>query len=51
MIVTIEPALCEGNPDVEIYEDGWTMGTEDNSRSAQFEHTIVIGKNKSVILT
>ncbi len=32
-------------------DDGWSIGTKDNSISAVFEHTIVITKNGPVILT
>ncbi|GFT34115.1 methionine aminopeptidase 1D, mitochondrial [Nephila pilipes] len=51
MIFTIEPVICEGNPDILILEDGWTATTEDYSRSAQFEHTILITQNGAEILT
>ena len=42
MVFTVEPAVSEGGTDLEILEDGWTAVTRDNSRSAQFEHTILI---------
>ncbi|KAG8181334.1 hypothetical protein JTE90_017503 [Oedothorax gibbosus] len=51
MIFTIEPVICEGAPDIVILEDGWTASTEDNSRSAQFEHTILITEEGAEILT
>ncbi|KFM57911.1 Methionine aminopeptidase 1D, mitochondrial, partial [Stegodyphus mimosarum] len=51
MIFTIEPVICEGKPDIVILEDGWTATTEDNSRSAQFEHTILITETAAEILT
>ena len=51
MLITLEPALCEGLPDVELHEDGWTLSTVDHSRAAQFEHTILVLKDCSRILT
>ncbi|GIY84739.1 methionine aminopeptidase 1D, mitochondrial [Caerostris extrusa] len=51
MIFTIEPVICEGRPDILILKDGWTAVTEDNSRSAQFEHTILITVDGAEILT
>lgn len=51
MLVTIEPVICEKEPDMEILEDGWTICTEDHGRTAQFEHTILIKKDHAEILT
>jgi len=51
MIITIEPVICEGDPDVAIYPDGWTISTIDGKRVAQFEDTILIQKNGAQVLT
>ena len=51
MTFTVEPAISEGRPEIVILEDGWTAVTEDNSRSAQFEHTVLITENGKEILT
>lgn len=51
MTFTIEPILTLGKFDIEIQEDGWTGITIDNSRSAQFEHTILITDTGFEILT
>ncbi|XP_065206186.1 methionine aminopeptidase 1D, mitochondrial-like isoform X2 [Planococcus citri] len=51
MVFTIEPAVSEGTEEVEIYSDGWTVTTTDNSRAAQFEHTILITDTSYEILT
>lgn len=34
-----------------LWDDNWTVVTEDGSLSAQFEHTILITKNGAEILT
>jgi len=51
MVFTIEPVICQGNNNIAILEDGWTIVTDDNSRGAQFEHTILITNNGYDILT
>ncbi len=42
MVLAIEPMVNMGAPDVRVLEDGWTAITCDGSRSAHFEHTILI---------
>ena len=51
MLLTIEPVICEFEPDVEVLEDGWTVRTEDDGRTAQFEHTILVKKTHAKVLT
>ncbi|XP_062578530.1 methionine aminopeptidase 1D, mitochondrial-like [Saccostrea cucullata] len=52
MTFTIEPILSEGTDMVAILEDdGWTAVSEDGSRSAQFEHTILVTSDGCEILT
>ncbi|MEK3877122.1 type I methionyl aminopeptidase [Paenibacillus sp. FSL H8-0122] len=50
-VITIEPFLSTGADFVEQQPDGWTLSVADNSRVAQFEHTIVVTKGKPIILT
>ncbi|XP_046399277.1 methionine aminopeptidase 1D, mitochondrial isoform X2 [Ischnura elegans] len=51
MTFTVEPVIGQGSQEVVILEDGWTALTVDNSRSAQFEHTILITNDGVEILT
>ncbi|XP_065053833.1 methionine aminopeptidase 1D, mitochondrial-like isoform X2 [Rhopilema esculentum] len=51
MTFTIEPIICEGSPNIEIWDDGWTAVTVDNKRAAQFEHTILITDYGAEVLT
>ncbi|KAJ0182419.1 hypothetical protein K1T71_001788 [Dendrolimus kikuchii] len=51
MTFTIEPVLSHGSVDTVILEDGWTAVTEDSSRTAQIEHTVLITDNGAEILT
>lgn len=51
MTFTIEPVISESSVEAVLLEDGWTAVTLDNSRAAQFEHTILITENGVEILT
>ena len=52
MVFTIEPMINMGVPDVFIdEEDGWTVVTEDELPSAQWEHTFVMTENGLEVLT
>lgn len=51
MTFTIEPILSVGKTSYRILEDKWTAVTKDDSRAAQFEHTILITKTGYEILT
>lgn len=48
---TIEPMLTLGSPDAAMWDDEWTAVTIDGRRSAQFEHTLVMGDNGAERLT
>lgn len=51
MIFTIEPVIVQGIDHVEFLDDGWSIVTADDSRGAQFEHTILITDSGHEILT
>jgi methionyl aminopeptidase len=51
MVIAIEPMFNEGQGAIKIDQDGWTIRTKDGSRSAHFEHTILITSGKPEILT
>lgn len=53
MVITVEPMLIEGGTD-DVYtdgSDGYSVYTKDGSKSAHFEHTIVVTENGAEILT
>jgi methionyl aminopeptidase len=50
-VITIEPFLSTGARFVDEEGDGWTLVAGKNHRSAQFEHTMVVGKENAVIVT
>ena len=51
MVFTIEPMLTLGTVEWEQWDDDWTIVTADRSRTAQFEHTIVVTEDGAEILT
>lgn len=51
MVVAIEPMVNMGTKNVTIDEDGYTIYTADQKRSAHFEHTILITEGDAEILT
>jgi methionyl aminopeptidase len=51
MTIALEPIASLGTYETHLAKDDWTYLTSDKSLSAQFEHTILITKNGSEILT
>lgn len=51
MTIAIEPITTLGSPRIFQAHDGWTLLTADGSRSAQFEHTVLVTDVGSDILT
>ncbi|MFT0847996.1 type I methionyl aminopeptidase [Actinomycetaceae bacterium L2_0104] len=51
MVFTIEPMLTLGDIAWEQWDDGWTVVTKDRSRTAQWEHTLVVTEDGAEILT
>ena len=48
---TIEPMLTLGGPDAVMWDDGWTAVTIDGTRTAQFEHTLLMTDHGAERLT
>ncbi|HSX27446.1 MAG TPA: type I methionyl aminopeptidase [Patescibacteria group bacterium] len=51
MTIAIEPMATLGDWHVYTGSDGWTVNTKDGSRSAHFEHTVLITDSGAEILT
>ena len=51
MVITIEPFLSTGAEYVSSGSDGWTLKTDKEYLSAQFEHTMVITNKKPILIT
>lgn len=50
-VITIEPFLSTSTTQVEEGPDGWTLSGEKGNVAAQYEHTMIITKNRPIILT
>lgn len=50
-VLTIEPFFNTGNARIVTGSDGWTLMTTDGSLTAQYEHTIVVTKDRPIIVT
>lgn len=51
MVLALEPIANEGKATVVVASDGYTYRTKDGSRSAHFEHTILIENGAARVLT
>lgn len=51
MTFTIEPMLALGDQRSNVWEDDWTVVTNDRSRVAQFEATLVVTEDGAEVLT
>ncbi|MCU1693896.1 MAG: methionine aminopeptidase [Frankiales bacterium] len=48
---TIEPMITVGDHRHDLWDDGWTATTVDKSRTAQFEHTVLVTDDGVEVLT
>ncbi|WP_419854141.1 type I methionyl aminopeptidase [Candidatus Poriferisodalis sp.] len=51
MTFTVEPMITAGTPRAQLWPDGWTAMTADRSRTAQFEHTVLVTADGAELLT
>jgi methionyl aminopeptidase len=51
MTFTIEPMLCLGTYEWDMWPDDWTVVTKDRRPSAQFEHTLLVTPSGAEVLT
>jgi methionyl aminopeptidase len=51
MVLALEPMVNVGGYKTRLCDNGWTVVTEDGSRSAHFEHSIAITADGNEILT
>ena len=51
MTFTIEPMVNAGKRHVKLLKDGWTVVTKDRSLSAQWEHTVLVTRDRFEVLT
>ena len=51
LVITIEPILVERSARVRVDADGWTVRTVDGGWAAQFEHTVIVTRQRAEILS
>lgn len=51
MCIAIEPMITQGERDIRLMDDGWSICTADHKWAAHFEHTIAIRQGKADILS
>lgn len=51
MVIAIEPIYTDGNPEIYLSDDGWTITSPGSSLAGQFEHTVAVTKDGPRILT
>jgi methionyl aminopeptidase len=51
MVIAIEPMFTDGGGTLVLDKDGFTFRTKDGSRGAHFEHTVLITKEGTEVLT
>jgi methionyl aminopeptidase len=51
MVLTVEPIVAAGAPQVELDADGWTLKACDGRPVAHFEHTVIITRGAPLVLT
>ena len=50
-VLAIEPFLTTGDSVTTVASDGWTMLNRPGTRTAQFEHTIVVTRGRPLVMT
>lgn len=51
LVITIEPILVEKSVRMKVDADGWTVRTADGGWAAQFEHTVIVTRQGTKILS
>ena len=51
LCIAIEPMITQGDRQVIMERDGWTVRTRDRKCAAHFEHTIAVGAGEADILS
>ncbi|MBV9803554.1 MAG: type I methionyl aminopeptidase [Solirubrobacterales bacterium] len=51
LVLTIEPIISAGTGAVRMGRDGWTVSTADGALAAHVEHTLVITRDRPLLLT
>ena len=51
MTIAVEPMITAGSPAIVVGDDKWVVFTKDGSLASHYEHTMLVTKDKPIILT
>lgn len=51
MVITLEPFLTPGKGRIQTSDDKWTLKTTDGAVAVQYEHTIIVTKERPILVT
>ncbi|MDX2160352.1 MAG: type I methionyl aminopeptidase [bacterium] len=51
MVITLEPFLTPGKGKIYTLDDKWTLKTTDGKVAVQYEHTVIITKERPILVT
>jgi methionyl aminopeptidase len=51
LVVAVEPWFMRGTDRLRVDADGWTLRSEDGSRTAHSEHTVAVTESEPIVLT
>ena len=51
MVFCLEPMVCQQGSQPVVWEDGWSVESEDGLRTAHYEHQVAVVDGRAVILT
>ena len=51
MVIAIEPFLSTRSTVVREADDGWTLVGDRNNLSAQYEHSLIVTRDRPIVLT
>ena len=51
MVICIEPMICQGQRDIYVDDDKWTVHTQDHKLAAHYEHCVLIKKGQPELLS
>jgi methionyl aminopeptidase len=51
LVITIEPHISAGSRRIFTAADGWTLKTTDGSLAAAYEHTVIITRDRPIVVT
>jgi methionyl aminopeptidase len=51
LVIAVEPVVTSGSGEIALARDGWTIRTRDRAPVAHFEHTLVVTRDRPLVVT